>query len=107
MSRDQQNSEVVRQPARGQPIKVPRPPLDWGDEEPDRAWEALYYEGLVNPPYRSAKERKDFRKTFFIENKPIGKPMTNDELMCALGRCQCARCDERDREWMERARHKD
>lgn len=42
MERDEAAPETLRQPARGEPIKLPRPPLDWGDEEPDKEWEELY-----------------------------------------------------------------
>ncbi len=92
MGRDEKDSDTPLQPARGEPIKVQRPPLDWGDEAPDTFWEDLYHRGLVNPPYRSPKEQKEFWKSFFEDYKPVGKPMTNDELMCALGRCHCDSC---------------
>lgn len=82
------------QPVRAEPVWKPveRPPLDWGDEEPDPMWERLYHRGLVDPPYRG---REDRRKVAEIVGdwKPIGKPMTNDELMCLLGRCRCNRCE--------------
>ncbi len=92
MDREEEVKDVVRQPARGQPIQVPRPPLDWGDEEPDEVWERLYYKGLVSPPYRSAQDRRVVSE--MVRNwKPIGKPMTDEELMCALGRCHCDRCE--------------
>ena len=96
MTREQQDPEVLRQPARGELLKLPprpRPPLDWGDEQPDPVWEDLYYKGVVDPPYRSGKEQQQFWKRFFEEYKPVGKPMTDEELMCALGRCRCARCE--------------
>ncbi len=93
MDREEEVKEVVRQPAGSEPIEVPRPLLDWGDEEPDSYWEDLYHRGLVNPPYRFPKEQREFWKSFFEDYKPVGKPMTNDELMCALGRCHCDRCE--------------
>ena len=93
MDREEEVKKGLRQPARSEPIEIPRPPLDWGDEEPDTYWEDLYYRGLVNPPYRSPKEQRTFWKSFFEDYKPIGKPMTNDELVCALGRCHCDRCE--------------
>ena len=105
MSSEETMANVVKQPARGQPIEVPRPPLDWGDEEPDLEWEELYYKGVVNPPYRSRKDRQNFLDAM-RELKPIGKAVSNDDLMCLLGRCQCSRCDERDLERQERVERK-
>ena len=93
MTLDQQDPELIRQPALGEPIKLPRPPLDWGDEEPDTFWEDLYNRGLIDPPYRSPTEQSEFWKSFFGDYKPVGEPMTDDELMCALGRCHCDRCE--------------
>lgn len=93
MARDDQVSDIPRQPAKSKPIAVPRPPLDWGDDEPDTLWEELYYRGLVNPPYRAPKDQAAFWQSFFEDYRPVGKPMTNDELMCALGRCHCDRCE--------------
>ena len=93
MANSEQSRDTWVQPARSEPIweKLKRPPLDWGDEEPDPVWERLYYRGEVNPPYPGREDRKRL-----IEEmrswKPLGKPMTNDELMCALGRCQHACC---------------
>ncbi len=92
MDRDEAASEVIRQPARGEPIKLPRPPLDWGDEEPDPVWEEMYNRGLVDPPYRGARDRAELAE-IIRSWKPLGKPMTNEELMCALGRCRCERCE--------------
>ena len=88
MDRQEEVKGVVRQPARGQPIEVPRPPLDWGDEEPDEVWERLYYKGLVNPPYRSGKDFRDSIKDW----KPIGVKMSDADLMRALGRWPCEDC---------------
>ena len=93
MDRDENSSDIIRQPARGQPIKVPRPPLDWGDEEPDPVWEQLYYEGRVDPPYRSGRDFSVFMKRFDKEYEADGPPMTDEELMCVLSRCHCHRCE--------------
>ena len=96
MTREQQDPEVLRQPARGELIKLPPPPrlpLDWGDEEPDPVWEDLYYKGVVDPPYRSGKDRAELMELLRANYKPVGKPMTDEELMCALGRCRCSRCE--------------
>ena len=101
MERDEAAPETIRQPARGEPIKLPRPPLDWGDEEPDKEWEELYYRGLVQPPYRGRETGRELAK-MVRSWKPIGKPISNEDLMCLLGRCQCSKCDERDRAWNER-----
>jgi hypothetical protein len=93
MTSEQQNPEVIQHPASRKPINFPRPPIDWGGEEPDEFWEDLYYRGLVDPPYRSGKDFVDFMKVFLKDRKPVGKPMSDDELMCALGRCHCATCE--------------
>ncbi len=93
MSEQEHQRDGLVQPVRAEPVWQPveRPPLDWGDEEPDRVWERLYYKGLVDPPYRSREDRQSLMQT--IRGwQPIGKPMTNEELMCALGRCRCDRC---------------
>ena len=93
MTSEQQDPEVMQQLAGREPNKLSRPPLDWGDEEPDTLWEDLYYRGLVDPPYRSGNDFVDFMKVFLKGRKPVGKPMSDDELMCALGRCQCGTCE--------------
>ena len=60
MTLDQQDPELIRQPALGEPIKLPRPPLDWGDEEPDTFWEDLYNRGLIDPPIGRQRNRASF-----------------------------------------------
>ena len=87
--------KTIRQPVRDAPVSQngERPPLDWGDEERDEYWEDLYNKGLINPPYRSAQEQHAFWRSFLAEFEPVGKPMSDDELMCALGRCACERCE--------------
>lgn len=88
MERDEKASEILRQPARGQPIKVPRPPLDWGDEEPDPVWEDLYHKGLVSPPYQGRRNGQTIAE--IVRNwEPIGHSITDEYLICALGRCDC------------------
>ncbi len=91
MTRDQQNSEVIRQPVRSEPIRpidVQRPPLDWGDEEPDSSWEDLYNRGLVSPPYQG---RRNGQTVAAIVRSwdPLGSDITDEYLMCLLGRCDC------------------
>jgi len=95
MTSKRHQPEIVRQPARGEPIyssDAERPPLDWGGEDPDPVWEKLYYRGSVDPPYRSGRDRKKLMASMIANWEPIGKPFTNEELMCALGRCRCERC---------------
>lgn len=92
MDHEEEVKQALAQPARSEPIEAPRPPLDWGDEEPDTFWEDLYNRGLVNPPYRGAQARAELAE-IIRSWKPLGKPMTNEELMCALGRCRCERCE--------------
>ena len=93
MNREEEVKEVLGHPARSAGMEASRPPLDWGDEEPDTYWENLYHRGLVDPPYRSPKEQREFWMSFLKDDKPVGKPMTNDELICALGRCHCDYCE--------------
>ena len=78
--------EVIRQPARGEPIKLARPPIDWGNEEPDEVWEELYNRGLVKPPYKGRTSIAEL----VAEWEPIGLELTDEERMCMLGRCRCS-----------------
>ena len=88
MSADDRSADIVRQPVRGGPIEVSRPPLDWGDEEPDEVWEALYLTGAVNPPYLGRSNGSTLAQ--IVQSwTPIGDEVTDDYLMCALGRCDC------------------
>ena len=93
MAAEEKASDIARQPVRGEPVSGRRPPLDWGDEEPNPVWEKLYYKGSVDPPYRSGRDRRELVASIIADWKPLGKPMTNEELMCALGRCRCERCE--------------
>ena len=82
--------EPTRQPVRDAPVSQngERPPLDWGDEEPDPVWERLYYKGLVIPPFPSPEHDREIVEQV-MRWGPLGKPMTDEDLMCALGRCSC------------------
>jgi hypothetical protein len=93
MESDEDGSDRLGQPATVESATPARPPLDWGDEEPDTVWQALYDKGLVDPPYRSGKDFVEFMRVFLKDRKPVGKPMSDDELMCALGRCHCGCCE--------------
>lgn len=88
MSTEESETEMIRQPAMGQPIKAPRPPLDWGDEEPDPVWEELYRSGQVSTPYQGHRHGRTIAQ-IVRSWKPIGQELTDSYLMCALGRCDC------------------
>lgn len=88
MSSEEATGSTIRQPARGEPSVASRAPLDWGDEEPDRAWEELYNESLVSPPYRGRGNGQTIAE--LVKNwTPIGNDLTDEYLICALGRCDC------------------
>ncbi len=72
--------ETRRQPTRRQPIKLARPPRDWGGDEPDAVWEALEDKGLVTPPAHGAEVGRQVAE-LVRSWQPIEKPMTDDELM--------------------------
>ena len=82
MDRDEAAPETIRQPARGDPVQGHCPPLDWGDEEPDEVWAALYRKGLIRPPYRG---RGNLAK-ILVDWKPVGVELSDEELMRLLGR---------------------
>ena len=87
MANSEQSRDTWVQPARSEPIwgKLKRPPLDWGDEEPDPVWERLYYRGEVDPPYRSGEDL-----LVAVEKSPKAVSAISDHrLMWSLGRCHC------------------
>ena len=88
MISEEQSPESIRQPARGEPIVESRLPLDWGDEEPDEVWETLYDNGLVDPPYRGRRHGQTIAE-IVMTWKPLGRNITDEYLVCALGRCDC------------------
>ena len=81
-NQDIQPSQRAVQPARGEPVQGECLPLDWGDEEPDQVWEALYIKGLVHPPYRGRGNLAEVLKDW----KPVGVELSDKELMQLLGR---------------------
>lgn len=88
MAPDEKASDIPGQPAKDEPLSVVRPPIDWGDGEPDPVWEDLYRKGLVNLPYqgrRSGQTIAEIVRTW----QPIGHDITDEYLICALGRCDC------------------
>lgn len=82
MEREENGSGAGCQPARGEPVQGANLPLDWGDEEPDRVWEALYNRGLVHPPYRGRGNLTEILANW----KPVGVELSDQELMKLLGR---------------------
>lgn len=94
MSEMEERADAWVQPVRSEPVWKPaqRPPLDWGDEEPDLIWERLYHRGLVDPPYRSAKDTEDNIRDF----PPLDVDWPTDQMLRDMGRLPCQDCPHYD-----------
>ena len=64
---------------------VPPTSADWDDDEPDPVWLDLYERGLVRPPYRSLRDRRDLAE-MVAEWEPLGANITNDDIVRWLDR---------------------
>lgn len=73
-----------RELAEAAPVAAPTP-VDWDDDEPDPVWLDLYERGLVRPPYRSLRDRRDLAE-MVAEWEPLGADLTTEDILRALGR---------------------